>query len=152
MKCPRCGSDHKVKNGIVRNLQRYKCKECSNNYTVEKKSTAVESSKRRLGLMMYLEGLGFNSIGRILGVSHVAVIKWIKRYGSELNAIKNDKPARIVEADEMHSYIGSKKTTVGYGLQLIEMPESTLVLLLGTEEAKQGGNFGNKLNRRQSVR
>lgn len=152
MNCPKCGSDNKVKNGIVRNLQRYKCKECSNNYTVVKKSTAVDSSKRRLGLMMYLEGLGFNSIGRILGVSHVAVIKWIKRYGSELNAIKNEAPARIIEADEMHSYIGSKKTIVGCGLQLIEMPENTLVSLLGTEEAKREGNFGSKFKRKQQAK
>src|SRR5690554_3180576 len=152
MKCPKCGSDNKVKNGIVRNLQRYKCKECSNNYTVEKKSTAVDSSTRRLGLMMYLEGLGFNSIGRILGVSHVAVLKWVRKYGSELDAVKNDKPVRIIEADEMHSYIGSKKTTVGYGLQLIEMPESTLVSLSGTGVVKPEENFGNKLSPTQQER
>ncbi|MFV0540424.1 MAG: hypothetical protein ACK5MZ_04185, partial [Aestuariibaculum sp.] len=83
-------------------------------------------------------------IGRILGVSHVAVIKWIKKYGSELDAIKNDRPVRIVEADEMHSYIGSKKTIVGCGLQLIEMPESTLVSLSGTGGARQEENSGGK--------
>jgi uncharacterized protein YjcR len=28
---------------------------------------------------LYLEGNGFNAIGCILGVSHVAVMKWIKQ-------------------------------------------------------------------------
>lgn len=32
------GSDNKVQNGIIRNLQRYKCKECLCNYAVEKTS------------------------------------------------------------------------------------------------------------------
>lgn len=152
MRCPKCSSDNNVKNGIVRNLQRYKCKECQYNYTVEKKSTSVESSVRRLALMMYLEGLGFNSIGRLVGVSHVAVIKWVRKYGRSLDSVKNAQPVSIVEADEMHSYIGSKKTIVGYGLQLIEMPEKTLVSLLGTEEKLQGRNFGSKSNTRLQVK
>ena len=28
LNCQRCGSDKKVKDGIVRGLQRYQCKEC----------------------------------------------------------------------------------------------------------------------------
>jgi predicted transcriptional regulator len=87
--------------------------------------------------MMYLEGLGFNSIGRLLGVSHVAVIKWIKKYGSQLAEIKNENPVSIIELDEMHSYIQSKKTIVGSGLQLIEQENATLISLLGTEERKR---------------
>ncbi len=137
MNCPKCKSGNKVKNGIVRGLQRYKCKNCGNNFTVEKKSTAVSDSTKRFGLMMYLEGLGFNSIGRLLGVSHVAVLKWVKKYGKQLNKITNTQPVRVIEMDELHSYIGSKKTIVGCGLQLIETKDNTLILLLGHEEQKQ---------------
>lgn len=87
--------------------------------------------------MMYLEGLGFHSIGRLLGVSHVAVIKWIKKYGNQLQDVKNENPASVIEIDEMHSYIQSKKNLVGFGLQLIERENDTLISLLGTEEQKQ---------------
>ena len=82
MECSKCKSSSHVKNGFVKGVQRYECKSCGNNYTVAQKSTAKLPSERRLGLMMYLEGLGFHSIGRLLGVSHVAVIQWIKKYGS----------------------------------------------------------------------
>ena len=87
--------------------------------------------------MLYLEGLGFHSIGRLLHVSHVSVINWIKKYGKQLEPLKNDKPVNIVELDELHTYLGSKKTTVGFGLQLIEKQGNTLISLLETEAQKQ---------------
>ncbi len=87
--------------------------------------------------MMYLEGLSFHSIGRILGVSHVAVMNWVKKYGSQLEEIKNEKSISVVEIDELHSYVQSKKITVGFGLQLIERENDTLISLLGIEGQKQ---------------
>lgn len=102
---------------------RYKYKECGNNFTVKKKSTSVNESVKRFGLMMYLEGLGFSSIDRLLGVSHVAVLKWIRKYGKQLKLIMNTKPVKVIEMDELHSYIGAKKTIVGCGLQLIKSLE-----------------------------
>ena len=137
MNCPTCKSDNKVKNGVLKGIQRYKCKDCGRNYTVTHKSTAKLPSERRLGLMMYLEGLGFHSIGRILGVSHVAVMNWVKKYGSQLEAIKNEKPVSVVEIDELHSYVRSKKTTVGFGLRLTERENDTLISLSGIGGQKQ---------------
>ena len=137
MKCPKCKSENHVKNGIIKGQQRYKCKSCMFNYSVEFKSTATRDYTRRFALMLYLEGLGFHSIGRLLHVSHVSVINWIKKYGKQLESLKNDKPVNIVELDELHTYLGSKKTTVGFGLQLIEKQESTLILLLEAEAHKQ---------------
>jgi hypothetical protein len=42
----------------------------------------------------------------------------------------------------MHSYIQSKKTTVGFGLLLIELGKNSSTLLLATEVIKQQKNFG----------
>ncbi len=138
MKCPKCKDENFVKSGIVKGQQRYRCKSCGLNYSVEFKSTATRDYTRRFALMLYLEGLGFHSIGRLLHVSHVSVIKWVKRYGKQLEELKNDKPVNVVELDELHTYIGSKKTTDGYGLQLIERQGSTLISLLGAGVQKQG--------------
>ena len=120
-KCPRCQSEERVKNGHINSRQRYRCKACKYDYTVEQKSTAVSKEKKRLAIEMYLEGLGFNSIGRLLNVSHVAVQKWIKKYGERLEELKSEQSIEVVEIDEMHSYIGQKKTIFGYGLLLIDM-------------------------------
>ena len=137
MKCPKCQSEEKVKNGLVRGRQRYKCKACGNNFSIDYSIVAEKDKKRRFGLAMYLEGLGFHSIARLLNVSHVTVINWVKKYGSELSAIRNPKPVRIMELDEIHTYIRSKKTTNGYGLLLIERQENSLILFSETGEQKQ---------------
>jgi transposase len=144
MRCPKCKSNEKVKNGKIKGLQRYKCKKCNYNFTVTLKSTAKSNRVKRLALTLYLEGLGFHSIARVLKVSHVSVIKWIKKFGSQFDEIKNDNLVEIVEMDEMHTYVRQKKTINGYGLLLIEKEGNTLISLLEQEGQKQGRSYGKK--------
>jgi transposase len=61
-----------------------------------------------MAVTLDLEGLGFRSIGRVLGFSHVAIYQWIKALGEDVAQIKR-AAAHIVEMDEMHSYVGHKK-------------------------------------------
>jgi len=107
MECPKCRSVECVRNGLMEGFQRYKCKKCGCNYTRSYAYYQKKDKKRRFALSMYLEGLGFHSIARLLGVSHVSVINWVKKYGSQLIGIRNPRPCRIMELDEMHSYIGT---------------------------------------------
>ena len=97
---------------ILRGLQRYKCKKCLYRYTVERKSDVKTKETRRLALEMYLEGLGFRAIGRILRISYGTVYVWVKEWGSKVSLPRRETPIRIVELDEMHTYVGQKKTTV----------------------------------------
>jgi transposase-like protein len=78
-------------------------------YSVELKSTARFTSVKRRALQLYLERPGFRSIGRFLGVSHVSVKKWIKKFGQELEDLKSENEISIIELDEMNTYIGNKK-------------------------------------------
>jgi len=144
MNCTRCKSANKVKRGFVRNKQRYNCKDCDYNYTVKKKSTSKSDQVKRQALQLYLEGLGFRSIGRYLNVSHVSVYQWIKSYGSKLEKLKSNQSIEVVEVDEMHSYIGDKKTTVGYGLLLIDLEKGSSTSLLAIEARKRQRGFGKK--------
>lgn len=116
-----------VKNVIIRGKQRYKSKKCGNNFTFDYSQVAEKEKKRRFGLSMYLECLGFHSIGRLLNVSHVTVINWVKKYGSELSKIRNQKPVQMMELDELHTYLSSKKTTDGFGHLLMETHVSSLI-------------------------
>lgn len=116
--CPKCQNDNCTKDGIVRGRQRYRCKSCGYRHTVAYKWYSEDVKRHALAL--YLEGLGFRSIGRLLNCSHVAVYQWIKQYGEKARL---DMPATeidVVEMDEMHSYVGSKKTLVGCGLPLTD--------------------------------
>ena len=141
--CPKCKSEDRRKDGIIRERQRYLCKRCDYRYTVKKKDSKGSSKEiRKLALKLYLEGLGFRSIGRILGFSHVAVYYWIRAFGEEVVNLGESKDASIVEIDEMHSYIGNKKNTVGYGLLLIDLENGSSILSLGDEIKKQVKYFG----------
>ena len=118
-RCPKCQNEQCSKDGIVGGRQRYRCKNCNHRHTVAYKWYSEEVKRQALALS--LEGLGFGSIGRLLNCSHVAVYQWIKQYGEK--ASLDALPATqldVVERDEMHSYVGSKKTLVGYGLPLTE--------------------------------
>ena len=132
LNCPRCGSADKVKSGINKGCQRYKCKTCQYFFTVAHKSDTATPDQRRLALTLYLEGLGFRSIGRLLGFSHVAVYQWIKVFGKAATQIKRPS-AHIVEMDELHSYVGHKQTIVGSGLLLIDLGNASSMLSLAPE-------------------
>ena len=67
---------------------------------------------KRDALILYVEGLGFRSIGRFLNVSHVTVFYWIKNFGEKLEELRSDHDIEVVEIDEIHTYISSKKATV----------------------------------------
>lgn len=134
--CPKCKSMNFRKDGIVKSKQRYFCKDCKLRFTVEQ--VGKPSKIKRDALILYLEGLGFRSIGRYLNVSHVAVFNWIKSFGERLEEFRNPEDIDVVELDEMHTYIGSKKTTVGSGLLLIEMGTDSSIVKLARVEQKQG--------------
>jgi transposase-like protein len=140
LNCPKCSQANCTKDGIVKGKQRYKCKGCGYRYTVTHKGASKDVKRQALNL--YLEGLGFRSIGRILNFSHVAVYNWIKVFGEKLEDLKSDTVVEVVEIDEMHSYVGSKKTTVGSGLLLIELGENSSTVLLATEARLREKNYG----------
>ncbi|MDE1890815.1 MAG: IS1 family transposase [Planctomycetota bacterium] len=109
MDCPKCGGKVYCKDGIVQGRQRYLCKGCRYRYTVEQRSGIGDKATKRQALELYLEGLGFRSIGRILKFSNVSILNWIKAFGEALPEIKKEETVRVMEMDEMHTYIGSKK-------------------------------------------
>jgi len=149
MNCPRCNSSTHKKNGIVCGRQRYKCHDCGYNYTVELKSTASSLSVKRQALQLYLEGLGFRSIGRFLGVSHVSVQKWIKKFGQELEDLKSENEISIIEMDEMHTYIGNKKNIAGSGLLLIELGKKFINCSFGSRGTETGQLIWEKLKQKE---
>ena len=108
LNCPRCSRADRVKSGAINGHQRYKCKACRYLYTVAHKSGTSTAAQRRMAVTLYLEGLGFRSIGQILGFSHVAIYQWIKAPWEEIVKIKRSA-GQLDEVDEQHSYVGHKK-------------------------------------------
>ena len=140
--CPKCSSQNTIKSGKIKDRQRYRCKACQYHYTVAQKSDTSSGAQRKLALNLYLEGLGFRSIGRLLGFSHVAVYQWIRAFGEKVEAVRAAQPAQMVELDELHSYIGHKKTIAGSGLLLIDLENAFCMLSRGAGEPKRESNCG----------
>ncbi len=92
---------------------------------------------RRMAFEMYLEGLGFRAIGRLLRISYGTVYQWIKNWEKQIELPKRNEQIEVVELDEMHTYVGRKKTTDGYGLLLIDMESGLSLLSVATGQPKQ---------------
>jgi transposase-like protein len=138
--CPKCGYGKCTKDGIVKGRQRHKCKSCGYRHTVQ--HVGKSATIKRQALELYLEGLGFRSIGRFLKCSHVAVYNWIKAFGEAADEIRSESSIDVVEIDEMHSYISSKKTSVGYGLLLIDMEKGSSIACWATAAQQPVSNCG----------
>jgi transposase-like protein len=121
--CKHCGCDIKIRNGIVRGKQRYRCKECRKVY-IEGDLRERYSMHQKLRVMkMYLEGMGIRSIGRVEDISSPLIIKWIRKFSNilrkKLNETEIPQEARdiqILELDELFTYYQKKDKEPIYGL------------------------------------
>ena len=146
--CPQCDSDNCVKDGIVKGRQRYRCKLCGFRHTVQHRGKSPDV--KRQALELYLEGLGFRSIGRFLKCSHVTVYNWIKSFGEKIKELRSDSMLEVVEIDEMHTYISSKKPIVGFGLLLIDMEKNLSTAYWATVAQQPASNYGTPSVTRES--
>lgn len=71
--CPKCSSPQISKNGKIKGVQRYKCKECQYQFTrtIPRERPATDKA---LALTLYLMGVSMNAIGRLIKVSTPAVL------------------------------------------------------------------------------
>lgn len=127
--CPNCGSEHYIKSGIVNNRQRYKCKACSYFFTVFKEGKKIDDYYVNKALQLYLEGLTYREIERILGVSHVSVINWVKKYGVKRPENTDYHPSyRILSASELGQYFSDASNVKGAGTIVTELGDKFMLI------------------------
>jgi transposase len=116
--CKKCSSIICIKNGIVRSLQRYKCKECGFNFVIGDKREKLSSSARALAILLYGRGkASYCFIAKLFNISSVAVMKLIKREADKIPEPEIDSSIKKVSFDEMWHFIERKKTSYGSGGQ-----------------------------------
>ncbi len=146
VKCKQCNSSRTVKNGIVRKKQRYKCKNCSYNFVEGDIRKEKNLDKQKMALHLYLENMGFRAIGRVLGVSNVTILNWVKSAGEFIKQYHQEqaypKKVNVMEFDEMWHFIGSKKENYGFGLHWTEQGSIFLTLSPEAEKLQRGKNYG----------
>jgi transposase len=133
--CKHCGEDKLVKDGYVKNKQRYLCKDCGRTFRGgdERERYSVEQKLRVIKL--YTDGVGMRSIERAEGVSTPLLIHWIRNFGKMIREkissmpIPNDaKDIEILEMDELFTYYQKKRKETMFGLLWTETEIKLLIL------------------------
>lgn len=127
--CPNCSSDKYIKSGIVNDRQRYKCKKCAYFFTVNKVGKKIDDYYVNKALQLYLEGLTYREIERILGVSHVSVLNWVKKYKIKRPENTNYHPSyKIMNAKELSIYFSTPSQLSGSGTIVTELGDKYMVI------------------------
>lgn len=129
VQCPSCGSRFFVKAGIVKERQRYRCKECNYYFTVSKLGKRVDEYYVNKALQLYLEGLSFREIERLLGVSHVSVGNWVRQYGVRRPGNTGYHPSyRILNHEELVRFVAQPDHLKGAGFVVTELGDKFMLI------------------------
>ena len=107
--CKHCGSGSFVKNGLAHGRQRYRCKACGRSFTATPPRGKPAAMKALAVLLYALGNVSQGMIGKLLGVSHVAVYKWVRAAGEGTPAPSATPSSGIVQIDEMWHFVDGKK-------------------------------------------
>ncbi len=115
LRCKRCGVSDYARSGTARGHQRYRCRGCGAHFT-DTPLRGKPPAMKALALLLYgMGGMSFNGIGRLLGVSDVAVLKWVRAEAMALPEPQVAASVVTVEVDEMWHYLKKSLPSSGSG-------------------------------------
>ncbi|TSE09227.1 IS1/IS1595 family N-terminal zinc-binding domain-containing protein [Aquimarina algiphila] len=127
--CPNCNSSEYIKSGVINHRQRYRCKNCNYNFTVNKLGKKIDDYYVNKALQLYLEGLTYREIERILGISHVSVINWVKKYNIKRPYNSQYHPTyKILNASELAIFFQSPDNIKGAGVVVTELGDKFMLI------------------------
>jgi transposase-like protein len=116
--CKRCGGAGYVKSGLARGHQRYRCRGCGFHFT-DTPLRGKPAAMKALAVLLYGMGnMSFSMIGRLLGVSDVAVLKWVRAEASALPEPEVSAQVVTIEVDEMWHFVKKSLPSCGSGAPL----------------------------------
>lgn len=127
--CPKCQQQNIVKSGIVKERQRFLCRDCNYYFTVKKLGKQIDDYYVTKALQLYLEGLSYREIERILGVSHVTISSWVRKYN-----IKRPPNAdfhttyKVFKQTELIEYMALEDNIKGSGLIITEFGDKFMMI------------------------
>lgn len=127
--CPRCSCGSITRSGFVNGKQRYKCASCNYHFTLGARGVSPEV--KRMALHLYMEGMGFRAISRIIGVSDVAIAKWIKPVRMHIQPFRKQSAA-MQELHRIETFLVTKEAFDRFGWLFIGMEENAGLCLLGS--------------------
>jgi transposase-like protein len=101
-----------IKKGIVNGKQKYYNKTTGKYFFKVKSHRGLPNKKKKLALSLYLEGMSFRGISRIIGCCHRTVINWVYSASEKLknrSLYTKTEQCSVVEMDEIFHFCGKKK-------------------------------------------
>ena len=127
--CPKCNESNSVKAGIINQRQRYFCKDCKYYFTVKKLGKQIDSYFITKAFQLYLEGLSFREIERIIGVSHVTISSWIKKYNIQRPPFSEFHTSyKVFKQNELIEYMQEENNLKGSGLIITEFGDKYMMI------------------------
>jgi transposase-like protein len=138
IRCKKCNDTNSVKNGVVRDKQRYRCKGCGYNFTDGDGRSDYDADTKQVVVRMYLNNCGFRRISEIMEIPLTTVFTWIHRAGQIVDEIVSKHKQEvtdieILELDELYTYVKKNQDAARkLGKGSVNTPEFGL-LLIGTD-------------------
>jgi transposase-like protein len=127
--CPKCQNNYIIKSGIINNKQRYLCKKCNYFFTVNKIGKKIDDYYVTKALQLYLEGLSYREIERIIGVSHVTISNWVKSFNVKKPSHTDYHPTyKIFSHLELVEYLKNKELLSGAGMIITELGDKFMLI------------------------
>ncbi|WP_291723832.1 terminase gpP N-terminus-related DNA-binding protein [Bernardetia sp.] len=127
--CPRCQSNGVIKSGKIRSKQRFLCKTCNYYFTVQKEGKRIDSYYVIKALQLYLEGLSYREIERIIGVSHVSVMNWVREYKIVRPKMREYRPTyKILKHSEMLDFLAQRDALSNSSMLITPLGDKFMVI------------------------
>ena len=127
--CPKCKEKNIVKSGIINERQRFLCKNCNYYFTVKKLGKQIDDYFVTKALQLYLEGLSFREIERIIGVSHVTISSWIKKYNLKRPPHSDFHTSyKVFKQNELIEFIQKEENIKCSGLIITEFGDKYMMI------------------------
>ncbi len=127
--CPKCNGTFIVKSGIINKKQRFLCKDCQYYFTVKKLGKQIDDYFVTKALQLYLEGLSFREIERIIGVSHVTISSWIKKYNIKRPPLSEFHTSyKVFKQEELIDFMKNEHNIKGSGLIITEFGDKYMMI------------------------
>ena len=127
--CPKCSSTKVIKSGIIKNRQRFQCKKCRYYFTVSKLGKNIDDYYVIKALQLYLEGVSYREIERLLGVSHVSVMNWVKKYHISAPERYDYRPTyQILSHAELQVFLADMDNLRGSGMVITELGDKFMLI------------------------
>ena len=106
MQCPHCAHPDSIRYGTSRGVQRYRCQACRRVFQTLRRGK--DPALKQQACQRYLEGMGMRAIGRVLGIHHKTVSRWLVRASQALPA-NHHRPKPAPSSKSMNSARSSLK-------------------------------------------